>query len=73
MPQISKTPQGWECPVCHIGVAPGIVTCPKCEKRTKEHIFGWVDIGVTAVTLNDLDDMLTEAGMGLPDEDTPTE
>lgn len=25
--------QGWECPVCHVGVAPHMNMCPQCKKR----------------------------------------
>ncbi len=27
---------GWECPVCHIGVAPDLDVCPNCYKCRQE-------------------------------------
>lgn len=33
--------QGWECPVCHVGVSPYLNTCPVCEEcRAKNARIG---------------------------------
>ncbi len=26
---------GWQCPVCGVGVAPHVETCPKCDKNAQ--------------------------------------
>lgn len=36
MPTLNNKNEGWECPVCHIGIAPWVVTCPTCEQGQKK-------------------------------------
>ena len=46
MQLLENTNLGWECPVCHIGIAPWWYRCPKCNKKSGEVTsttdFQWV-------------------------------
>ena len=38
--------QGWECPVCHVGVAPHLDVCPVCEKKHYDRGLAASAVGV---------------------------